>query len=278
MKKIKLSLGFSTCPNDTFIFDAMIHQRIDTEGLEFDLIMGDVEELNKMAFNAKLDITKISYHAYAYIADKYKILNAGSALGRNNGPLLISKKKIYPDEVPFLKIGIPGKNTTANLLLHSAYPELKELREYLFSEIEEAILDNEIDAGLIIHETRFTYKKRGLKKIIDLGEYWEKETKKPVPLGGIIVNRNVSEENQLRIDRVLRRSIDFALKNPNAGLDFIRKYAQEMDEDIMYKHIKLYVNEFTKNLGQQGKDSIKILLQKAVELKFINSIPKNIFV
>lgn len=275
---MKLTLGFSSCPNDTFIFDAMVHHRIDTEGLEFELVIADVEELNKMALNAELDITKISYHSYAYIAEKYKILNSGSALGRNNGPILISKKEISPDDVPFLIIGIPGKNTTANLLLHWAYPNIKEIKEYLFSDIEKAILDNEIDAGLIIHETRFTYKKRGLKKIIDFGEYWEKTTGKPVPLGGIIINRELSDEIQKKVDRVIRKSIDFAYANPLAGLKFIKQYAQEMDEEVMYKHIELYVNEFTKNLGKIGKESIEILLNKAVELKFINSLPKDIFV
>ncbi|MEA3452112.1 MAG: 1,4-dihydroxy-6-naphthoate synthase [Bacteroidota bacterium] len=275
---MKLSLGFSTCPNDTFIFDAMVHQRIDTEGLDFDLVMEDVEKLNKMAYNADLDITKISFHAYAYIADKYKILNSGSALGRNNGPLLISKKKIYPDEVPFLKIGIPGKNTTANLLLHVAYPELKTLKEYVFSDIEEAILENEIDAGLIIHETRFTYQKRGLKKIIDLGEYWEETSEKPVPLGGIIVNRNLSSEIQQKIDRVIRRSINYAFNKPSDSLEFIKRFAQEMDEQTMFKHIDLYVNNYTKELGKEGKESIELLLKKAVELNFVNSLPDDIFV
>ncbi len=275
---MKLTLGFSTCPNDTFIFDAMVHKRIDTEGLDFELIMSDVEELNKMAMNAELDITKISFHAFAYIADKYKILNSGSALGRNNGPLLVCKKKTYPDEVPHLKIAIPGKHTTANLILHSAYPKIYCVKEYLFSDIEEVILDHEVDAGLIIHETRFTYRQRGLKKIIDLGEYWEKTTNLPVPLGGIIVNRKLSDEIQQKIDRVLRRSIDFAFENPTAGLPFIKQYAQEMNEDVMYKHIELYVNDFTKNLGELGKKSIKKLLEKAVELKFVPSIPDDIFV
>ena len=274
---MKLSLGFSTCPNDTFIFDAMVHKRIDTEGLEFELIMQDVEELNKLAFDGEIDITKISFHAFAYIANKYKILNSGSALGRNNGPLLISKRKIYPDEVPFLNIAIPGKNTTANLLLHSAYPNIKQTKEYLFSDIEEVVLSDEADAGLIIHETRFTYQKKGLKKIIDLGEFWENTTGLPVPLGGIIVNRRHSDEIIKKIDRVLQRSIIYAFDNPLAGLDFIKKYAQEMDEDVMYKHIELYVNDFTKNLGEIGKNSISKLLQKAVDLGFVNSIPNNIF-
>ncbi len=274
---MKLSLGFSTCPNDTFIFDAMVHKRIDTEGLEFELIMQDVEELNKLAFDGEIDITKISFHAFAYIANKYKILNSGSALGRNNGPLLISKRKIYPDEVPFLNIAIPGKNTTANLLLHSAYPNIKQTKEYLFSDIEEVVLSDEADAGLIIHETRFTYQKKGLKKIIDLGEFWENTTGLPVPLGGIIVNRRHSDEIIKKIDRVLQRSIIYAFDNPLAGLNFIKKYAQEMDEDVMYKHIELYVNDFTKNLGEIGKNTISKLLQKAVDLGFVNSIPNNIF-
>ncbi|MBN2664766.1 MAG: 1,4-dihydroxy-6-naphthoate synthase [Bacteroidales bacterium] len=275
---MKLTLGFSTCPNDTFIFDAMVHNKIDTEGLSYDLIMGDVEELNKMAFDAKIDITKISYHAYAYVASNYKILDSGSALGRNNGPLLISKKKIYPDEIPHLKIAIPGKHTTANLILRTAFPKIRCVKEYLFSDIEEVILDNEVDAGLIIHETRFTYHKKNLKKILDLGEYWEKTTELPVPLGGIIVNRNLKPEIQQKVNRVLRRSIDYAFKNPTAGLPFIKKFAQEMDEEVMYKHIELYVNNFTKELGNLGKNSIKFLLNKAVELKFVNTIPNDIFV
>jgi len=275
---MKLSLGFSTCPNDTFIFDAMVHNKIDTEGLSFELVMGDVEELNKMAFEGKIDISKISYHAYAYIAKKYKILDSGSALGKNNGPILISKTKIYPDEVADLKIAIPGKHTTAYLILRSAYPSIRCVKEYLFSDIEEVIQDNEVDAGLIIHETRFTYQKNGLKKIVDLGEYWEKTTNLPIPLGGIIVNRNLKPEIQQKVNRVLRRSIDYAFENPTAGLSFIKKYAQEMDEDVMFKHIELYVNDFTKDLGELGKKSIKMLLNKAVELKFVDAIPDDIFI
>lgn len=275
---MKLKLGFSTCPNDTFIFDAMVHNRIDTEGLEFDIIMADVEELNKMSFEQELDITKISYHAYAYIADKYKILNAGSALGNNNGPLLISKKKIYPDEVPFLKIAIPGKYTTANLLLNYAYSTLKETKEYLFSDIEDAVLYGEVDAGLIIHESRFTYQKKGMQKILDIGEFWEQKTKLPVPLGGIIVNRQIDVDTQLKIDRVLRRSVEFAFQNPRESINFIRQYAQELDDEVMQKHIDLYVNNFTVDLGEQGKNAIKFLLKVAVDKKFVSYLPSDIFV
>lgn len=275
---MKLKLGFSTCPNDTFIFDAMVNKRIDTEDLEFDLVLADVEELNKMSMNSELDVTKISYHSYVYVAHKYKILDSGSALGRNNGPLLISKKKIYPDEVPDLKIAIPGLHTTAYLLLRTAYPQLKEVKEYLFSDITEAILSNEVDAGLIIHETRFTYERLGLQKIIDFGEFWETKMNMPVPLGGIIINRNLSDEIQQKFSRILRKSVEYAFENPNASLEFVRQYAQEIEEDVMYKHIKLYVNEFTKSLGKTGRDSILTILNKAVELGFVTKLPKDIFV
>jgi len=276
-KKIKLKLGFSSCPNDTFIFDAMIHNRIDTEGLEFDLFIADVEELNKSAFEHNIDITKLSYHAYAYISNNYVLLNSGSALGNNNGPLLISKKYIYSDEINDINIAIPGKYTTANLLLSIAYPKALNKKEYLFSDIEEAILSNEIDAGLIIHENRFTYKQKGLKKVIDLGEFWETKTKMPIPLGGIVVNRNLSFNVQQKVDRVLKRSIEFAYKNPNAGLSFIKEYAQEMSEDVMYQHIKLYVNDYSIDLGKKGKLAIKKLYETASELDVIPKVHKEIF-
>ena len=185
---MKLRIGFSPCPNDTFIFDAMVHGKIDTEGLEFDIILADVEELNKMAFDAALDVTKVSSHAYTYIADNYLILDSGSALGFGNGPLLIAQRNFSPDEVDDLCIAIPGRFTTANLLLSIAWPRALNRKEYLFSEIENAILKGDVDAGLIIHETRFTYQKRGLVKIADLGEYWTNLTGLPLPLGNIVVN------------------------------------------------------------------------------------------
>ncbi len=274
---MKLTLGFSTCPNDTFIFDAMVHNKIDTEGLEFDLVLGDVEELNRMAFKGEIDITKISYHAYAYISDKYKILNSGSALGQNNGPILISKRKVYSDEINDLRIGIPGKNTTANLLLSIAYPRIKSKNEYVFSDIEEAILSNEIDAGLIIHESRFTYKQKGLKKVVDLGEYWERETNLPIPLGGIIINRNLPIEAQNKVDRVLHESIKYAFANPDSSYEYVKTYAQEMKKEVMQNHIKLYVNNFTLQIGSEGRNAINKLYEKAIENKIIKEINKNIF-
>ncbi len=268
---MKLKLGFSTCPNDTFIFDAMVHHKIDTEGLEFDLLLADVEELNKTAFENGMDITKLSYHAYAYVSDNYLLLDSGSALGKNNGPLLISKHKIYPDEIDDLNIAIPGKYTTANLLFSIAYPKALYKKEYLFSDIEEVILSNEVDAGLIIHENRFTYEKKGLLKIVDLGEFWEKKTKMPIPLGGIVVNKRINKDIQQKINRLVRKSIEYAYANPDSPLSFIKKYAQEMNESVMRKHIELYVNNFTLDIGNEGKEAIRVLYKEA---KGINGFPE----
>jgi len=273
----KISLGFSTCPNDTFIFDAMVHQKVDTEGLKFEVVLGDVEELNNKALNNELDVTKISYHAFSKIANNYMLLDSGSALGYKNGPLLISKRKIYPDEVNDVKIAIPGLNTTANLLLSIAYSEAKNKLEYLFSDIEEAILSNEVDAGLIIHENRFTYEAKGLKKIIDLGEYWEKETGLPIPLGGIAVNRNLDKNLQLKINRVLKRSVEFAFENPKSAYTYIKQYAQEMEEEVMYKHIDLYVNDFTLDLGVDGREAISVLYKRAISLGVLPEMNEQIF-
>jgi 1,4-dihydroxy-6-naphthoate synthase len=260
-----LTLGFSTCPNDTFIFDAMVNGRIDTEGLHFKLHLADVEELNQLAFASTLDISKVSYHAFAYLSADYQLLSAGSALGFNNGPLLISKQLIFPDELDGLKIAIPGKYTTANLLLSIAYPNLLLKKEYLFSDIEEVILSGEADAGVIIHENRFTYQAKGLKKIVDLGEYWDQQTGLPIPLGGIIVKRSLPQTIRLKINRVLRSSVEYALANPNDSLPFVRKHAQSMDESVMRSHIELYVNDFSIDLGTKGREAITALFDKGVE-------------
>jgi len=275
---MKLTLGFSTCPNDTFIFDAMIHKKVDTEGLEFDVVLADVEELNRNAFTGNIDVTKLSYHAFAYIANNYKLLTSGSALGYKNGPLLISKRKIYREEIADLKVAIPGKYTTANLLFSIAFPKVKEKKEYLFSDIEEAILDGEVDAGVIIHENRFTFEKKGLKKIIDLGEDWEEKTKSPIPLGGIVIQRKFDLETQQKVNRVLKRSVEFALANPNSSYRFVKNYAQEMNDDVIWKHIDLYVNNFTVDLGEIGKKAVKILFDRAISGKIIEPVQDDIFV
>jgi 1,4-dihydroxy-6-naphthoate synthase len=274
---MRLTLGFSPCPNDTFIFDAMVHGRIDTEGLEFDYFLTDVEELNRKALGSDVDITKISYHAYAYAAKNYLILDAGSALGHRNGPLLISKKRIGISELPGLRIAIPGKYTTANLLFSIAWPDVVNKKEYLFSNIEDALLKDEVDAGLIIHETRFTYYRRGLHKLADMGEYWETLTGLPIPLGAIVIKRSIPDDIAQKVNRVIRRSLEHAYKDSFASYDFVSGNAKEMDSTIMNNHIKLFVNEYTINLGSKGKEAIVELFRIAGEKGVIPLIPDRIF-
>jgi 1,4-dihydroxy-6-naphthoate synthase len=276
---MKLTLGFSPCPNDTFIFDALIHHKIDTEGLEFEVFYDDVETLNQKAFRGELDVTKLSYHAFAYVIDKYVLLDSGSALGFGVGPMLISKFEFSISDLNNTdpKIGIPGKYTTANFLLGLALPEATNKQEMVFSEIEDALLDEKIDVGLIIHENRFTYQNKGLKKIIDLGDYWEKQTGCAIPLGGIVANRNLPLAIQHIINRVLRKSVEFAFANPKSGLEFIRSHAQEMSEEVMYKHIDLYVNKYSVDLGEQGRKAINLLFDTAREKNIIPEIKQQIF-
>jgi 1,4-dihydroxy-6-naphthoate synthase len=269
---MRLSLGFSPCPNDTFIFDAMIHQKIDTEGLIFEVSYEDVETLNQKAFKTELDITKLSYHAYAYLTDNYVLLHSGSALGFGVGPLLICNKPEYllegleklTSHIGNLKVGIPGMYTTANFLLSVAFPEVQNKVEMKFSDIEGALLNGYIDMGVIIHENRFTYEGKGLLKVIDLGEYWEELTSCPIPLGGIMIKRDLPDD-------IKQRSVRFAIKNPLSGLDFIRSHAQEMSVEVMYKHIELYVNKYSVDLGDEGRRAVIRFFDEALKR---NVIPK----
>jgi 1,4-dihydroxy-6-naphthoate synthase len=277
---MKLTLGFSPCPNDTFIFDALIHHKIDTEGLDFEVHYDDVETLNQKAFRGELDITKLSYHAFAYVVDKYVLLDAGSALGYGVGPMLISDVEISISDLennPNYKIGIPGKYTTANFLLGLAFPNAQNKQEIVFSEIEDSLLNGKIDIGLIIHENRFTYQNKGLKKIIDLGDYWEKKTGCAIPLGGIVANRRLPLDVQLKINRVLKKSVEFAFANPKSGLEFIRSHAQEMSEEVMYKHIELYVNKYSVDLGEEGRKAINLMFDTALKNGIIPEIKEKIF-
>jgi len=260
-----LTLGFSPCPNDCFMFDAIVNRRIDLEGLEFSVRMADVEALNQAAFAGQIDVTKLSYHAFAYCTGSYLLLDAGSALGRNCGPLLISRRPIAPAEVDAgaLRIAIPGKYTTANFLLGLAFPNARNKTELLFSEIEAAVASGEYDAGLIIHENRFTYADKGLRKIVDLGEFWETETGAPIPLGGIVAKRSLPREVQDAVNRVLRRSVEYAFAHRGASLPFVRAHAQEMSEEVMYKHIDLYVNEYSIDLGPEGRRAVELLFERA---------------
>ena len=274
-----LSLGFSPCPNDCFMFDAIVHRRIDMEGLEFSVSMDDVEALNRAAFAGAADVTKLSYHAFAYCVSNYVLLDAGSALGRNCGPLLVSKRAIAKEEVAGgqLRIAIPGKYTTANFLLGLAFPQARDRTELVFSAIEPAVLNDEYDAGLLIHENRFTYEARGLKKIVDLGEFWESETGAPIPLGGIVVNRSLPEEIKQRVNRVLRRSVEYAFAHRTASLPFVREHAQEMSDEVMYRHIDLYVNEYSVDLGAEGRRAVELLFERARAAGIIPEVKEDLF-
>ena len=274
---MKFTLGFSPCPNDTFIFDAMVHGRVDTEGLEFDYFLADVEELNRKAFTGESDITKMSCYAYAFAASDYLILDSGSALGRKNGPLLISKKTIGPSELTSARIAIPGKYTTANLLFSLAWPDAVNKTEYVFSDIIDALLRDEADAGLIIHETRFTYHTKGLIKLADMGSYWEELTGHPIPLGIIVINRRIPEETALKVNRVIRRSLEYAYQNPSASFDFVKSNAKEMKKNVISSHINLYVNNFTLDLGVDGKKAISELYRIGHEKGVVPELPERIF-
>jgi 1,4-dihydroxy-6-naphthoate synthase len=276
---MKLSVGSSPCPNDCFMFDAIVNRRIDLEGLEFSMHLADVEALNKAAFAGEADITKLSYHAYAHCTGSYVLLDAGSALGRNCGPLLISKRPISKEEVAAgaVRIAIPGKYTTANFLLGLAFPRAHDRTELVFSEIEPALLDERYDAGLIIHENRFTYEARGLKKIIDLGEFWEGETGAPIPLGGIVIKRSLPGEVKQKVNRVLRRSVEYAFANRSASLPFVREHAQEMSEEVTYRHIDLYVNQFSIDLGEDGRRAVEMLFDRAAATGIIPAAAGSLF-
>jgi 1,4-dihydroxy-6-naphthoate synthase len=275
---MKYSLGFSPCPNDTFIFDAMIHHKIDTEGLEFEVIMEDVEALNQRAAKGNIDITKLSYHAYMFMTQNYQLLKSGSALGNNCGPLLIAKKAMTKEEINKAKIAIPGQKTTANFLLNMAFPLAQNKQVTIFSEIENQVVSGEVDAGLIIHENRFTYQQRGLVKLMDLGEYWETTTGMPIPLGGIVVKRNMKTSEKRKINRVLRRSVEFAFEHPNSSDSFVRANAQEMNEEVMKAHINLYVNDFSVNLGTRGESAIEKMFQIAKINQIISDYAPTIFI
>ncbi|RZK41636.1 MAG: 1,4-dihydroxy-6-naphthoate synthase [Pedobacter sp.] len=281
---MNISLGFSPCPNDTFIFDALIHHKIDTEGLTFDVSFHDVETLNQMAMRGELDVTKLSFNAFAHVIDKYALLDAGSALGFGVGPLLICKQdrleqieEELKNSSPKLSVAIPGKYTTANFLLGIAYPNLLNKKEIPFNEIENAVIDNSIDIGLIIHENRFTYQDKGLAKILDLGSHWEQQTNCAIPLGGIVVRRDLTVDLQQKVNRLIRKSVEYAFANPQSGIDFIREHAQEMVEEVMYKHIELYVNQYSIDLGEEGKKAIDTLFRIAKENNIIPPFVESIY-
>ena len=274
-----LSLAFSPCPNDCFMFDAIVNRRIDTEGLEFEVRLADVEALNRAAFAGEAEVTKLSYHAFAYCADRYVLLDAGSALGRGCGPLVISKRRVPPPELASgrLRIAIPGRFTTANFLFSLAFPGALDKTELLFSEIEGAVLRGDVDAGVIIHENRFTYQDKGLQKIVDLGEFWEAETGAPIPLGGIVVRRSLPDAVKQTVNRALRRSVEHAFAHREVTLPYVRAHAQEMSEAVMYQHIDLYVNQYSVDLGVEGRRAVALLFARAQASGIVPSVAEELF-
>ncbi len=259
---MKLTLGFSPCPNDTFIFDALVNHKIDTGGLEFEVILEDVQTLNLWAIDGKLDISKISYGVLPLLLEHYRVLNAGGALGMGVGPLLITNKKEISgqSDIAQYSIAIPGVNTTAHLLFSLAYPKATNKKFMIFSSIEEAVLSGTADCGVIIHENRFTYQQKGLKKITDLGFYWENQTNTPIPLGGIVIRNEMELSLQQKVDRLIRQSIEFAFAHYPLITDYVKQHSQEMAESVMKQHIDLYVNKFSIDLGAEGKKAVFTLL------------------
>ncbi len=262
---MKLTLGFSPCPNDTFIFDAMVNGKIDTYGIAFDYVMEDVATLNAWAEAGKLDITKLSYSTFLHTVDRYALLHSGSALGEGVGPLLIAREPIDMANIADYKVCIPGFNTTANLLLSLAFPTAKDKTELVFSEIEEAVINGSFDAGLVIHESRFTYQDKGLVKLIDLGDWWEQTTHAAIPLGGIVIRRNLDKQLCAAVDAIIKESLQYSWNNYPELAPFVTQNAQEMEEDVMRKHIQLYVNSYTTDLGETGRNAIGTLFAKAKE-------------
>lgn len=257
---MKLTLGFSPCPNDTFIFDALVNKKIDTEGLEVEPVLEDVQTLNEWALQGKLDITKISYGVLPLIIGNYIVLNAGGALGKGVGPLFITRNDGELKPVEEMSIAIPGEQTTAHMLFSLAYPQARKKKFLLFSEIEDAILNRQVDAGVIIHENRFTYQDKGLLKLADLGEYWETTTSNPIPLGGIVIKRNIDPVLQRRADSLIRKSLEYSFAHYPLVTDYVKQHAQEMSEAVMRQHIDLYVNDYSLDLGNDGRSAVKKFL------------------
>lgn len=274
---MKLTLGFSPCPNDTFIFDALVNGHLNTGDLEFEVVLEDVETLNKMAKEGKLDITKLSFHAYAYVSDQYQILQAGAALGKGCGPLLISADPIPLSKVDYCVVGIPGRLTTANLLFSLAFPDAITKKELVFSAIEQELLDDRIDVGVIIHENRFTYESKGLHKLLDLGTFWEEKYGVAVPLGGIMIRRSLGDAVQHRVNDLIRQSVSYAFSHPEVSAPYVAQHAQEMDPAVMQQHISLYVNEHSLDLGDDGRNAIEHMYRETHAIGLTPAVLQPIF-
>lgn len=269
---MKFTIGFSPCPNDTFIFDALVNKKIDTGGLEFEAVLEDVQTLNQWAIEGKLQITKLSFGVLPLVLNAYSLLNSGSALGMGVGPLLIASHEIHSGDVEKQLIAIPGENTTAHLLFSLKYPGAKNKIFVRYDEVENFVLSGK-GVGVIIHENRFTYHEKGLVKIADLGDYWEQQTGVPIPLGGIVIKKNFEPAMQQKISDLIRKSIEFSYQNYPVVSEYVKMHAQEMDEAVMRKHIDLYVNEYSLNLGEKGHKAVSKLLEVYADINATHQKP-----
>jgi len=256
-----LTIGFSPCPNDTFIFDALINGGIDTGDLQFEPVLEDVETLNRWAMEGRLDITKLSFPAWFKTSDNYSLLRSGSALGQGVGPLLVSHSSQPLSEADINKatVVLPGINTTANLLFSFAYPGVKNKIFKVFHEIEDTVASGEADLGVIIHENRFTYQQKGLHKVTDLGDVWETQMNAPIPLGGIVIKKSLGEEVYQKVNTLIRESLQQSFTRYPAISDYVKAHAQAMSEDVMRQHIELYVNDYSLDLGENGLKAVSVL-------------------
>lgn len=244
-----IRLAMSPCPNDTFMFDAMVNGRIDTEGLKFEVAYLDIEQLNEAALASKYDVTKCSTALLPAIIEHYALLDSGSALGRGNGPLLVRRKG---EVEPLRRIAVPGVHTTANMLVRKLFPAIVEREPRLFSTIADAVAGGEFDGGVLIHEGRFVYDRHNLELVADLGVEWERRTSLPLPLGSIVASRSLDAETIALVERVLRRSIEYAFSHPTQSRDYVKQHAQELDDRVIDSHIKLFVNDYSLSLGDEG--------------------------
>jgi 1,4-dihydroxy-6-naphthoate synthase len=259
------TLAYSPCPNDTYIFGALTNGLLD-DVPEVRVHLADIEELNNAAARSQFELTKVSYGAIPFLMDRYSILPSGGAVGRNCGPLLVARPAASPplfSDFARKRIAIPGERTTAYLLLQLALGARPKTVQMRFDRIIDAVANGEVDAGLIIHESRFTYREAGLISIADLGEWWENMTLLPVPLGAVIVRDDVDAGDVRRIQDAIRRSLAFARADEQAVMPYVREHAAEMSDDVMRAHIALYVNEFTDQLGETGRDAVNALFARA---------------
>lgn len=265
----ELTLGFSPCPNDTFMFYPLVHGLVETGGISYRERLEDVETLNRLALAGELDVSKVSYHALGHIRDQYALLRSGSALGRGCGPLLVATDTFDPADLRGKTIAVPGRYTTAKLLLRLFDSLLENFIVMPFNEVMDAVLSGNVDAGLIIHESRFTYQGFGLHKLLDLGEWWEGETGLPIPLGGIVARRSLGAETIAAVERALKEGVDYARTHSDEAGRYICEHAQEMDPEVCAAHIALYVNDFSADLGDEGVRAITCLLERAEQAGLI---------